>query len=79
MKPQDWGAMTQRGNTIYVHVMDPDSGTIEIPGFSSRLKSATFFDDESEVTVKKTKDGMTLTVPPEKRKPIDTIIVLTLK
>jgi alpha-L-fucosidase len=79
VRPMEWGAMTSKGNTIYVHVLDPGSGTIEIPGFSPRLRSATLFDDGSEVKVKKNRDGITLTIPEGKWKPIDTIVVLSLK
>jgi len=81
VKPQEWGALTTRGETVYVHVIDPGEGSIEIEGFLPRIKSATFFDDGSkvEVKVKKGKTGMVLTIPADKVKPIDTIIVLKLK
>jgi hypothetical protein len=43
------------------------------------VKSAVFFDDASKAEVKKTKEGIIISLPAEKRKPIDTIVVLTLK
>ncbi|MCK4990987.1 MAG: alpha-L-fucosidase, partial [Bacteroidales bacterium] len=79
VKPQEWGATTQKGNTVYVHVLNHDGGTLEIAGYTPKLKSALFFDDGSEVEVKKTKEGIILTVPKEKLQDVDTVIVLTLK
>jgi alpha-L-fucosidase len=79
IRPQEWGAMTTKGNLVYVHVLEHKGGAIEIPGFAPKLKSAVYFDDQSEAVVKRTKEGTILTVPKEKLKPVDTVIVLTLK
>ena len=79
VRPREWGAMTTKGDRVFVHILKHEGGALEIPGYTPKLKSATFFDDGSKVEVKKSKEGLILTVPAEKRKPIDTIIVLTLK
>jgi len=79
VKPQEWGATTQKGSTVYVHVLDHKGGALKIEGYTPKLKSASFFDDGSEVEVKKSKKGITLTIPEEKLQDVDTIIVLTLK
>ena len=79
VSPQEWGATTQKGDVVYVHVLNHEGGTIEIPGYAPRIRSATYFDDGSEVEVKRTKEGIIITVPEEKMKPIDTVIELTLK
>lgn len=81
VKPQEWGALTQKDDVVYVHVLDPGAGSIEIEGYLPKIKSAEFFDDGSkaEVKVKKGMGGLVLTIPPEKVKPIDTIIKLTLR
>jgi len=78
--PQEWGALTTKGKKVFVHVLDPGEGAIEIEGYLPKIKSALFFDDGSkvEVKVKKGKTGMVLTIPKEKQKPMDTIVVLTL-
>jgi len=79
IKPQEWGATTSKGNVVYVHILDHQGETLEIQGIESKVKSAVFFDDDSKAEVKKTKEGLIITLPAEKRKPIDTIVVLTLK
>ena len=70
---------TTKDDVVYVHVLDFKEETLEIPGFESKVKSAVFFDDDSKAEVKKTKEGIIISLPAEKRKPIDTIVVLTLK
>jgi alpha-L-fucosidase len=79
VEPQEWGATTQKGDVVYVHVLDFSGGDLEIPGFEAKVKSASFFDDGSGLKVKKTKEGIILTIPEEKIQEIDTVIVLTLK
>jgi alpha-L-fucosidase len=80
VKPQEWGATTVKDNVIYVHVLDYNGRAIEIHGIdSSRLRSAVYFEDGSRADVKRIEDGIHLTIPKKKVKPIDTIIVLTLK
>jgi alpha-L-fucosidase len=79
MKPQEWGATTAKGNKIYIHVLDYRGRPIEIQGVDpDRLRSAVYFDGDSRADVKRSQDGITLTIPEKKLKPIDTIIVLTM-
>ena len=79
VEPQEWGATTQKGDVVYVHVLDFAGGDLVIPGFEAKVKSASFFDDGSGLKVKKTKEGIILNIPKEKIQEIDTVIVLTLK
>ena len=81
VKPQEWGALTQKGELVYVHVLDPGEGSIEIEGYLPKIKSALFFDDGSrvDIKVKKGTTGLVLSIPEDKVKPLDTIIVLTLR
>ena len=72
-------SLTTKGNTVYVHVLDPGDGVIEIKDYMPKIKSALLFDDGSKVQVKKGDTGMVLSIPVEKIKPIDTIVVLTLR
>jgi alpha-L-fucosidase len=79
VRPCEWGATTQKGNIIYMHVLEHEGGAIEIPGFQPKLRSALFLDDRSVVKIRKSGDGIAVIVPPEKLKPVDTIIRLELK
>jgi alpha-L-fucosidase len=79
MPPQDWGAVTVKGDVVYLHVLEHEGGTLQLTGYNPKIKSALYFEDGSEVEVKRDKEGMILTIPANKLKPIDTVIVLTLK
>ncbi len=79
LRPQDWGAMTTKGDQVFVHLLEHNGDHLFIEGYAPKVKSAIFFDDGSKVEIKREKEGLRLIVPEEKRKPVDTIIVLTLK
>lgn len=51
LQPQPWGALTQKGKTIYVHVLDPAITEISLP--ISNIKSAKWINVDSKLTWKK--------------------------
>jgi alpha-L-fucosidase len=79
VEPQEWGAITTRGKKVYIHILDHDGGEVVIPDYAPRISTAAYFDDGSKADVKKSKGSLILSVPREKLKPVDTVIVLTLK
>ena len=78
IKPLIWGATTQKGNTIYVHVLQLAEENLLMPNLEQKIKSATFFDDGSKVKFKTTDFGTLLQIPYGKRQKIDTIIKLEI-
>ena len=74
VKPSRWGATTQKGNTIYIHILNLEEENLLIPNLEKKIKSATFFDDGSKVTFETTKFGTLLQIPRQKRQKVDTII-----
>jgi len=79
LPPQKWLSLTQKDDQVYVHYLGKEATTLELEGYAPKIKSATFFDDGSKAEVKKHKEGLSIRVPADKVKPMDTIIVLTLK
>jgi len=77
--PRSWGATTQKGNTVYVHVMDLSDEFLLLPGFRDKINSVTLFDDQSRLKYDQNTMGTIITVPFEKRNDIDTIVVIALK
>lgn len=74
IKPLNWGATTQKGNTIYLHVLQLPGENLLIPNLPKKFKSVTFFDDGSKVKFEKTNFGTLIHIPYEKRNDVDTII-----
>ncbi len=78
IRPNEWGATTQKGSTIYVHVLKLAEETLEIPALEKKIKSITFFDDGSKVKYKKSDKGVVLEIPSDKRNEIDTILKIEI-
>jgi alpha-L-fucosidase len=74
VKPADWGASTQKDEKIWLHILNCPDEVLFIGKFSKKIKSAHFYDDHSKVNYTETEYGVTLNIPNEKKKPVDTII-----
>ena len=76
VKPHDWGVTTQKGNRLFVHILNlPDNGLF-LP-ITQKVKQAVEFKDKSKVKFKQDKQGVLLLfdkVPDE----VDYVIELTL-
>jgi alpha-L-fucosidase len=77
--PREWGATTQKGNTVYVHVMNLRDDAVLLPNFTDKIESVSLFDDGSKLKFKQDKFGTVINVPFEVRKEIDTIVVVKIK
>ncbi len=76
--PHSWGATTQKGNTLYVHILNLKDRGLFVPTGNKKVKSAVDFVTRKAVKVTPTDGGVTLTlaeVPTE----IDKVIELQLK
>jgi len=73
-----WGVTTAKGNKIYVHLMGESDENILLNDFGKKIKKAYLFDDQSKVIFKQNEFGITIKVPNDKRKPIDTIVVIEI-
>ncbi|HEX9825248.1 MAG TPA: alpha-L-fucosidase [Flavobacteriaceae bacterium] len=77
--PQEVYVSTQKGKTLYLHVLDANQGDIEIPNFQYKIKQATFFKDKTPVRFTNKKDTLKLMIPENKKDDIDTVIEIILK
>ena len=75
--PHDWGVSTQRGNKLYIHIMNCMDSSLFIPTGNHKVKSAVVYGTNKRVNFTKTGKGITLnldTVPTD----IDYIVELSL-
>ena len=75
--PHDWGVSTQRGNKLYIHILNCMDTSLFLPTGRHKVKSATVYGTNQRVNFTKTGHGITLnlnTVPTD----IDYIVELTL-
>ena len=76
---RDWGVMTQKGNKVYVHILNWFDESIVIPSWGKKIKSAKLFADKTPVKFLENDYGITLKVPKAKMNEIDTVIELEIK
>jgi len=75
--PGPWGATTHRGRRIYVHILKWDEPTVRLPAMDARIVRSRLLTGGS-VEVTQNPDGISMSVPPADRDPLDTIVVLSL-
>lgn len=76
---RDWGVTTQKGNKVYIHILDWQDESLVIPSWGKKIKSAKLFKDKSAVKFIENDFGITLKVPKTKLDEVDTIVELELK
>ncbi len=74
--PREWGATTQRGDTVFVHVLNWRDRQLAIPALSARIGSARMMGTGETVGVTQSASGVVLTRPQMGEGP-DRVIVLT--
>jgi alpha-L-fucosidase len=75
--PRDWGVTTQRGDTVFVHVLDWRDRVLALPALESRVASARMLDGGTRVDVAQSDAGVSLTLPAAGDEP-DRVVVLVL-
>ena len=79
LSAREWGVMTQKGNKVYVHILNWQDESIVIPSWGKKIKSAKVFIDKTQVKFLENEFGITLKVPKAKMDAIDTVIELEMK
>lgn len=74
-----WGVTTQRGSTVYVHVLDWNAPVLALPSLPRPVRSARLLRDGSRVEFSAFKGGLVLTVPESRTDEVDRVIVLELE
>jgi alpha-L-fucosidase len=74
--PRDWGVTTQRGDTVYVHVLDWADPVLSIPSVGGRVTRATYLATGEAVTFSQSADAVTLTLPGGAAEEPDRVVAL---
>jgi alpha-L-fucosidase len=76
--PGPWGVSTQRGSTVYVHVLDWNSPTLALPAPPSQVRSAHLLHASAPVEFTTNSYGLLLKLPERAADEVDQVIVLEL-
>jgi alpha-L-fucosidase len=74
-----WGVTTQKGNTVYLHILNWTDEALVIPSIGKKIKSVKMFSDKTPLKFSENEFGITLKIPKEKMDEIDTIVELETK
>jgi alpha-L-fucosidase len=74
-KSRSWGVVTEKGNKIYVHVLDWKDELLALPRIPG-IKSASLLKNGQAVKVQQMSTGTVLQLPAGQLDPVDTIVVL---
>ena len=76
--PSDEIASTQKGNKVFIHILDSNKETFFIENFNLRIKNISYYKSTEKVDFIKNESGLLLKVPNDKKNPIDTILELEI-
>jgi alpha-L-fucosidase len=79
MPPQDWGVVTGKNKTIYVHLLKDSTQPILITGIAGKVKSCQLMGTDKKVKYKQDKNGLTLNLDGIKLNDVDTIVEIETK
>ena len=78
LKPDKWGAATHKGNSVYLHILDPTLDTVTLPAIKKKIVGSRVLTGGS-ASVRQTDQAIEISVPKADRQEFDTIVVLTLE
>lgn len=79
LSAREWGVMTQKGNKVYVHILNWHDETLTLPKLGKKVISAKVFIDKTPVKFLENDFGLSLKIPKEKMNDVDTVIELEVK
>lgn len=76
----EWGGMTFKDNKIFVHILKwpEDGGALLLPALDKKILKSKGFNVKNPL-VKQSSSGLEINLAPEKRDPLDSIILLEVK
>ena len=76
--PRPWGVTTQKGNKVYVHILDWQDAALALPALPGNVQSVHFLKDGSRGEITAAAGGLVLQIPASVRNDVDTIAVIDL-
>lgn len=77
--PRPWGVTTQKGDTVYVHLMDGADRVLALPPLPRPVARAVVLDGGASVIVQQSDAGIMLTLPSRDPSTPDQVLKLVLK
>jgi alpha-L-fucosidase len=78
ISPRSWGATTQRGDTVFVHVLEWPDRALSLPALGARVISATAMKNAERLGFTQSDNAVVVTLPVAQSDEVDRVIVLRL-
>lgn len=78
VSPRSWGVTTQKGNIVYLHILNPEDPNLLIPDFGAKVKKVTSFANNQKLKFKQDAFGIAITIPQEIIDETDTVIAIEI-
>jgi alpha-L-fucosidase len=79
VSPRPWGVTTQKGNKIWLHLLDWQDESVLLPFTGKKISSVRLFSDKSSLKYIENELGLSIQIPQSKRQKLDTIVEIELK
>ena len=77
--PQDWGVTTQKGNTLYIHILNKvEGGQLFLPLTGKTITKVSTYSDGTPLKFKRNGEGILISLP-EHPETVDYILTAKLK
>ncbi len=76
--PRPWGVTTQKGKTIYVHILDWQDPALLLPKLEGKIASAAMLESGDKVGIVEADYGTVLKLPASAKDAVDKIVVLKM-
>ena len=73
-----WGVTTQRGDSVFVHLLDWEDPELSLPSLPRAVRAATLFATGVPVPFRQSAGGVTLSLPPRGAGEVDQVVVLRM-
>jgi alpha-L-fucosidase len=78
LPPRSWGVTTQKGDRVFVHILDWKDAVLSMPRPTRPVRSASLFRTAKPVRFTLDREALLLRLDPAALDPVDTIVVLEL-
>lgn len=78
VSPRSWGVTTQKGNKVFVHILNPEDDNLLIPDFGKKVRSITHFDTGTRLKYRQDSFGISVNLPQGIMNETDTILIIEI-
>jgi alpha-L-fucosidase len=74
--PAAWGVTTQKGNEVFVHILDWSGPSLSLPALGKKVKSAKLLDGGTPVEFREDTYGLQLKLQSNNSNEVDRVVVI---